>query len=70
MTARADEIVVASFPSRAAAALAAGALRASGIASWSEAEDGAGHRFLLVVRTQAARAAREVLAAHPITSPS
>ena len=62
MTDRADETVVASFPSRASAALAAGALRASGIPAWSEAEREPGCRFLLLVRTAQARAAREVLA--------
>ena len=68
MSDRAAEIVVASFPSHAAAALAAGALRASGIASWAEPEGDASHRILLLVRTPAAPTAREVLAADPITA--
>ena len=63
MSERADETAIASFPSRATAALATGALRASGISAWTEPETREGNRILVWVRTQQAREAREVLAA-------
>lgn len=63
MIERADETAVASFPSRATAALATGALRASGITAWTEPETEGGARILVWVRTLQAREAREVLAA-------
>ena len=58
-----DEMVVASFPDHASAALAAGALRASGIDARPEAEGPEDGRILLWVKARSAHLARELLAA-------